>query len=246
MLDQHLNKVFILLVVIYVTSMFIFPLTQDFSWLYLLSVWNHWQGFNVGVLALLTSLMAFKITKYREEEQRKRNFIAARAFLPLVLSQLCDYCDNSATVLVEAYRRIRDQGRANCNEPLHNNVQELDSGYKQVFRDCIRFAEPEFAKYLSNILVRLQVHHSRIIDLKEEFLPHKRMVNNVTNVKSYIQRLGELRGLLNHIFEFARGEEEFEFDGLNWDVLRNAYGNLNIPVDEIAGLEEDTRRSLIN
>ncbi|AOE49709.1 hypothetical protein [Kangiella sediminilitoris] len=229
MFNKHLNKILFTLATIYIFSMGIWPLlASKGSWDYTLGVWHHWQGFNVGVLALLTSLMAFKITRYREDVQRKRDFIAESSLLPHVLSDLCEYLDDSAELLIEAYQKVREYGRANCNEPLEHQVPELDEVYKEVFRDCIRFAEPDVAKYLADIIVRLQVHHSRMVHLSDEFRPDRRMVNRAENIESYISCLIDIRALVNHIFEFARGEERFYFESISDEMKRNARSNLGI------------------
>lgn len=52
------------------------------------SIWHHWQALNVGMLAFMSSLVTFYISKFNANNQRERNFVAARAFLPEALSEL--------------------------------------------------------------------------------------------------------------------------------------------------------------
>lgn len=110
---------------------------------------------------------------------------------------------------------------------------DLPQDYREVFSNCIRHAEPTVGTYLSKILVILQVHDARL----REIVNHSggdqhRVVNRVTLI-SYLYRLGELQALANQLFDFARGEEDFNATNLSWEDFRNAYGNLHFVIDDI-------------
>ncbi len=186
--------------------MFIFPWEDGKGdWHYVQIVWYDWQALNVGMLAFISSLIAFYISKYNAEKQRERNFAAAKAFLPESLSELTTYFRDSAKLLQEAWRHSSN----NRKIPLETRVPKLPARYKEIFSRCIEFAEADVGDYLAYIIMRLQIHHSRIVSLTEEFTS-ERSVIIPQNIVSYIYCLGELQGLINQFFEFARGLEKFD------------------------------------
>jgi hypothetical protein len=196
------------------------------------------------MLAFVSSITAFNIARYNAEKQRERDFLAAKAFLPAALSELTSYFKNSATVL----RLGWDASSENKN---NFSVPELPREYKAVFGHCIRHAEPVVGDYLSRILVWLQIHDSRM----RSFVEERRDKNSLTtldkyNLISYFYRLGELQVLVNKLFEFARNMGEFDSSPLNWEDFRNAYGNLDICIEEIViddkmNLETYTKTKII-
>lgn len=225
MFNNHLNKILSTLAIIYIFSMGIWPLlVSKGCWDYILDVWHRWQGFNVGVLALLTSLMAFKITKYREEEQRKRNFIAARAFLPDALSRLCSYFKSSAHILKEAF------GTEVYGKKLESNLPHLPDKFEGVFKECIRYSDPAMGKHLSRILVKLQIFQARVEAIHSNFCDKNRHGLDVYKheIQAATHKLAELQALVNTSFQFARGEKIYTQNELTWKDYHTAYQILSI------------------
>ena len=87
-----LNWIGVPIVALYVSSMFIYPwFALEWRWSSVEDVWDRWQSLNVGMLALISSITAFNIGRYNAEKQRKREFMASKAFLPDALSNLASY-----------------------------------------------------------------------------------------------------------------------------------------------------------
>lgn len=215
------------LLVIYCFSMFAYPwLAGSWSWRFVQEVWDRWQTFNAGALAFAASLIAFNISRFNETRQRERDFVASKAFLPSTLSGLMAYCTQSARVL-DAMWQSADKAANGFESPT------LPADYRDVFANCIRHADPAIGSYLSNILVRLQVHDARMRDaIVASQREHERVVNKHT-VITYVLRLGELYVLMSNLFSFARGEEEFETRTLVWDDFRTAYSILDLEIDDL-------------
>ncbi|WP_413625583.1 hypothetical protein [Luteibacter sp. Lutesp34] len=194
------------------------------------------------MLAFLSSVIAFNISRFNADQQRSRDFLAAKAFLPAAFSELSEYFKSSASVLTSEWGRQGD-GEINVEVP------SPDGDYKLIFEKCIRHATPEVGKYLVGILVQMQIHNAR---LRELFRAGDGIIHihiGRSNLIAYLYRLGELQALINKNFDFARGIDSFDSKPLEWEDLRNAYGNLNIRsqdivVDEKMNLEEFTRRAL--
>jgi hypothetical protein len=52
------------------------------DWNYVLKVWNAWQSLNVGILAFISSLIAFSISKYNSEKKEVESLLLRKHFSP--------------------------------------------------------------------------------------------------------------------------------------------------------------------
>lgn len=240
--------------IIYTTCMLISPWIQnDYDWQKVQDVWERWQALNVGILAFISSSIAFYISRYNSEQQRNREFIASKAFLPHALSELNSYLKLSAPILVSAYEyslnpRLRAMKIPGIERlpgteiaaPEAPSIPELPRSYAEVFTNCIRHAQPEVGEYLSNILRLLQIHHTRMNEFSASF-------NTVTNSSyhlSCLYSLGELGALVNNLFDFARSESNFHNPELTWESFDTAFRTLNISPENHVELETHTKRAL--
>jgi hypothetical protein len=222
------NYVGIPLLAVYLFAMYVFPwFDGHWTWAHVQAVWDRWQTLNAGALAFLASLIAFNIAKFNENVQREREFVAAKSFLPSTLSALMEYFSRSARVL----EGLWEANGHPLAPPL--NYPELPPGYREVFSDCIRHADPQVGSYLSSILVQLQIHDARLRDAQSHGADDHIAGTDRYSVIAYLYRLGELYVLVAKLFGFARGEEAFESKTLNWEDFRNAFGILDVEVDDI-------------
>lgn len=242
-LVDAVNYVGLPLLTIYVFSMFAYPwIDGRGSWAHVQIVWERWQSLNAAALAFIASLVAFNIARFNENLQRERDFVAARAFLPSTLSSLVEYCCHSASI----YKNLWE---LNARTRVALIPPDLPQGYREVFSNCIRHADPAVGTYLSNIIVHLQVHDSRLREFVVQSSNGQNRGVDKYALISYLYRLGELYALISQLFGFARGEETFNTSGLNWEDLRNAYGILDVAADNIfidrqMNLEAFTKRAL--
>mgnify|MGYP001575404601 CR=1 FL=1 len=239
-----LNWVGIPPVVLYFVCMF-YPLYSfmvgDGDWVYVQDVWYRWQSLNVGVLAFTSSVIALNISIYNTNKQRERNFVAARAFLPEAFSELTTYFKLCAPILKEAWQIA---SKKSTEIPLQAQVPDLLASYKEIFRQCINFAEPDVGERLAYILCRLQVHNSLIKELSASFGKDSTIKENAQNIITYLYSLAELQALVNKTFDYARGLEEFDSSNLVWEDYRNAYANLDISTTDFDDLVGFTQRAI--
>lgn len=228
---------------LYAISMLVYPwFVSPRGWKHVQLVWDHWQGLNVGMLAFLSSVIAFNISRYNAEQQRAREFLAAKAFLPQAFSELSEYFKASASVLARAWNR---QG----NENIDIDPPNLRNDYREIFEKCIRHATPEVGQYLVDILVWMQVHNARMIEFFRRGDGIVRINSDRLNLLTYLYRLGQLQALINKNFDFARNIVPFDSKPLDWEDFRNAFGNLNIwlqeyVIDDHSNLEGFTKRAI--
>lgn len=239
-----LNAVGWTLVVAYLLSMFAVPFFQSGSdWRALQDVWHSWQGLNVGMLAFTASIIAFNIAGYKAAEERRRNFAAAQAFLPQEFSELTGYCQESMAILAEVW--INVCAAEEDKEPVRKPMPKLPESYKEVFRDCIKFAKPNVGNFLAEILMKLQIHHSRLQSLLKNLQPDSDAVGLDRNVVSSLFGVSEIQALINTNFNYARGRNDFDESS---PKLENYYTALNIggiEVDDYEGLGELIERAVI-
>lgn len=231
------------LAAIYLVCMLIAPWFEGHgSWPEVQNVWERWQGLNVGMLAFVSSIIAFYISRFNANKQREREFAASKAFLPSALSELVSYFMESAAVF-----KLGWEARPGVRPDFVN--PSLPQGYKEVFSNCIRHADPAVGDYLALILMRMQVHGARLRSYIGEGNGEDRFTPQKYNLLTYFYRLAELQALVSRLFAFARGMEPFDSRPLEWEDFRNAFGNLDIWTDQYGygdddNLEQFTKRAV--
>ncbi|BAJ03770.1 hypothetical protein [Shewanella violacea] len=225
----------------YFISMLVYPFYIG-DWAHVHAVWETWQSLNTGALAFVASVVALNAVKYSEEKKRQRNFIAARAFLPQALSELCGYFEESSKVLIEAWERAKDRNDR-CKTPLNAMLPSVPEVHIQVFKECIAEAEPKVGDHLAYILVRLQIHQSRLKSLHSDFSEDSYMIQIPQNIMSYIFALAELQGLVNQLFPYSRGVETFSRSNLKAEVYFSAYRSWDIYIEDQDDLRGFTERN---
>lgn len=223
-----MNFVGIPLVMIYVGFMFVKPWFYG-SWSYVHGVWHSWQSLNVGVLAFVSSLIAFNISRYNAEQQRKRDYLASKAFLPRSLSELCSFMKDSSKVYVNALPKSKTKKTEAPEEPL----AELD-----VFKECIRHARPEVGSYLALILMKLQIHNARMHSVANQ----PRI--NILYGQDCLYSACEIQVLINYLFDYARGEQEYAEPTFGWEDFSTAYRNMGVRFEDIDRLEHITKERI--
>jgi hypothetical protein len=201
----------------YLLSMLIVPwfcalYVGEDLWTYVRKVWLDWQTFNAGMVAFLASLTVLSASLHhaeqqdkQSEEQRKRDFIAARAFLPEAFGDILVYCDKSMKFLVR-HLSLSELGESNITE---NKLPELPSGYREAFRDCIKFADSDIVESLSHILLLLSIQCGKAEQMIPENLPRGSSTprDDVETCLAYVVRI---RVLINKISGYAKGLEKFD------------------------------------
>lgn len=163
-------------------------------------VWDRWQAWNTGVIALLSALTALAVTRLRDDRERERAFVAAKALLPDHLSSLLAYVRSSQFFLTGAYQSARGE---------EIELPELPArpvGYEQWVSDAIRWGDPDFVAYMAHVVSHLQVYRSRIQELP--FLhgdPEERLF--APNVRDYIIQGAVIYTQLGNLLGFSRDNE---------------------------------------
>jgi hypothetical protein len=232
----------LLIFAIYFVSMVVVPLAC-FGWDHTLDVWDRWQGFNVGMIALLSSVVALNISYRRASAERKQIFAASRAYLPHELSALTEYCRESMDVYREAWPRVSDIGD-HCDTPLQQIVPELPEGYRKVFQDIITFEEPVVSNALADIVMKLQIHSSRMKEVVRCFQANSSRLLIPSNINNNLIVIAEIQALINRFYPYARRTDEYEDEPLDYDAYRSALVVNGVDVEAFSDLEEAIQREI--
>lgn len=221
---------------IYFLSMVVFPsIHYCLNWKNIHAVWHDWQTFNAAMIAFASSLIAFKITTYKEEKQRQRNFIAARAALPNTLRLLTKYCKNSLPLITEINNNINNN--ASCvRTPLKNNLPNFPKNTHTVFQECIRYADDAFGNHLSTILSLLQIYKSRLAHLYNSCGPNSYEVHKKDDMYEHIYLLIEIQTYIDKTYDYARGKLKFINKSLTWTDFDNTLSSMNIDLRHFSGI----------
>lgn len=160
----------------------------------LMATLHNWQTFNAGMIAILASIIAafiaisldvsarqreavrtresrnnerFKVKEQRRvlEEQRQRELVAARVFLPAALSMIHTYVESVSHELLTLYRNQKNNQNGDKQISNISNISnkfEKIINYQQAFKECIRLSDPEVSSDLAYILIHLQVFTARL------------------------------------------------------------------------------------
>lgn len=228
------------LVGIYFISMILFPyFANGKEWSYLQSTWHSWQTLNAAMIALFSSITALSISRINANEQRKREFVAAKAFLPAALSELNDYFKECAEVMKEAWPRVSGEENHDTRG-LDIHPPELPAEYKEVFKECIRHADREIAETLAKVLSKIQIHRSRFTSYIDMFKPDSDIIPTIGNGLNYFYDLAELYVFSARLLNYARGKY-FDSSKPSREEIENAYKNFDMFEEDYEKLIEYTK-----
>ncbi len=208
---------------IYATCMIVAPfIIGDFRWAYVQSVWDRWQGFNVGVLALASSVVALKISNHRLKIQQAQNLKAAKALLPASLSEICELL----TLHSEIYKDLFEGKISEAHYPSRLKVTPT---LRENFSDCIKLAQEDAGRLLVEILSIMQVFDAR--SNETEIRDQDPSLLDKYHIIKMLLSLAEIRVRVNKLFPWARGLEDIAECTLSMDDFTTAYLNLDINVE---------------
>jgi hypothetical protein len=237
-----LNILGIPLLVVYFVCMVIYPFLQG-NWAHVHSVWHSWQTVNMGVLALLSSFIAFNISRYHVEEQRKRELIAATSFLSQALSDLSSYLTGCANILSQGWDKTTNEGFVS-RESFQGEMESLNSSVKQVFSECIRHGDSDLANHLAKILSKFQINNARMLGLSANTSLGSSMIISRLTIQARVFDVAELQVLVNATFSFARQQENSISPKMGLDEFNSAYASLELKSEIIYGMQEFTKHRL--
>ena len=195
-------------------------------------VLERWQTLIAGGLAIIAALIggayvSRQTTRMHQlaAEERRREFGAARAALPLTLSTLSDYADHCVTALREILAQAN--GEAIPQNVSRQTIPTIPPGVVNDLVGLARHGNESLYRAIAVILIELQVQASRMRSLWRD-LERDGLVVTVSNVEDYIIHTAEVYARATALFGFARGESENVPNHLTYEQIRSALNLLGV------------------
>ena len=185
-----------------------------------ISVLKEWQTFAGGLLTLAGGGFIWHQTRTNirlSVNQRKAQFDAALATLPLTIDGIVDWADSTARKICDIHAACnsassvpRDARRVSWDTLPNQHIEEL--------RKSIEFSDSsEFRSYCSNLFSKLQVCRARLKSIDPAGRKNRVMIR--TDLEVYLFDIIEIRMLAEHMLGFARREEVTFNPKPDWDRL---------------------------
>lgn len=116
---------------------------------------DDWQTFSAAMVALLAANITLQAANLREENKRKANFHAAKAFLPEAFEEWNKIAGKNIIY-------IRKTGQATIGESIEGFDRpdtHIPESTRAVIRDCLRYSDSKTAIFLNYLLM---LHNSCI------------------------------------------------------------------------------------
>lgn len=192
-----------------------------------LKVLYDWQTLLAGLLALVGAWLTvqsvrtqIKRTEAQAEAARKREEFAAKAILPLALSQLSIYGQDCI--------RLLSPLAAQPHIPEGTQTPRVPESAISVLQECTRYADERIASKIAVLLGKLQIQQSRLNELLtrrggEVIIGHE-ITSNMIDAADVYARTADL-------YDYARNVEELRRRSTP-DQLRRALHNCEIWDDD--------------
>ncbi|WP_417816506.1 hypothetical protein [Tritonibacter scottomollicae] len=144
-------------------------------------------------------LLQIKETKVTAEEQRLAKLRAAKATLPLALSEIVRVSNTGVDYACKdpAFFKLPN------SRSEYENATGISEDTLNVLKTCIEFADEQSAKWLAVVLQHYQVANARFLSHFDD----PDMLYDECDQAAIISRWLIVKALTAHLFDFARGAE---------------------------------------
>lgn len=151
--------------------------------------------FFAAFVALFGAWAAIDETQAVEIRNLDRKLSAAKASLPLFLSQLYEVCDNRVSLLTSGEGGVK------------NNPWDIDSSAIAIFKECIEYSDGMAKDTLTEILLAYQICLARYskLDLTDNILFETDRLLKYPRIQAIFDWM-TLRSLVEIMFEFGRSD----------------------------------------
>jgi hypothetical protein len=141
-----------------------------------------------------------------ENARRQRKFAAARAVLPLTLSNLCEYASRCGAALKSMLGH-------QLNEQIPNDIEipDLPSLPRDVIdelRNVVEYGDEKISKSAATLIREIHAKTARLKTLWLEYRAPGHHVTSVTSVERQVVGMASIYARAVALFDYARGETD--------------------------------------
>jgi hypothetical protein len=199
-------------------------------------LWLHqWQTLAGGLIAIIAALIGARAinrqirqTEQHEQDRISRNFDAARSILPLTLSQLSTYVEDSIHYMVKILNFCRFSSFPMPTDK-RPELPLLADGVAGEFRAIIPVSEHSLRIWIADMLAALQLQNARLLDFHTRIEDVEGDITAIDIQQCFIDA-AKLGAYCAATWPYARRQSEMVPSTLEWENLKN---QLSRPLAEV-------------
>lgn len=181
-----------------------------------------------ATIALSGNLANIDYQNRVEQERRKALLRAAKAFLPVALSEMSGLCRSGMRNCIHFQAKKKELGNEEFQR-IAEAEMKLSDHFVTVFKEVIIYSEPRASKRASELLCEFQKYSAR---LKNRFDPiiEKNLVRMKSDRFHDSASWAYLSALCDSLYKYARGESESTIFPIESDKIMNGLLSSNVIV----------------
>jgi hypothetical protein len=228
--DPWFPLVAMLLVVLLVWLGIAGPLPDDVT-----GVLKEWQPLIATLVAIGAAYIAFSNTSRSlthaeklERHRRGRKQAAVRAMLPLALSQIVAYAEQSTVALV-SLSNLCQGNTLPPNTATTDAIKNPPSETLEKLAEFIEYSDSVNVEIVESLVATIQIHGARTRGLVHDNNDPKR-ISIVTRheIEGRIIDAASIYAGAASLFDYARRRQHQVTNAISWDDVENALGNMRI------------------
>jgi hypothetical protein len=192
----------------------------------------NYQTLIAGSLALLGAIWTVSTIKRQikqagdqEKERRERKHLVAQAMASDALSQLSNYARSCVKLLSTL---LPVEGEQTVTATVNNEVPPIPAGAVLTLGGCLEFGDGPIRKDIADLIRKLQIQHSRLIDIKSWLNDEEKLVVR-SNIIDFILDALEVYARCAKLFPYARDQlDNFRVGKLTSGDVSSAAHNCGI------------------
>lgn len=215
---------FSLLFVIYLFSMFLFPLIAG-GWQNLMPTWKNWETFNGAMIAFFSAGVFFMAARWKQMEEHILQRLRYRSAMVFHMSKLCRYCIDCFHYVSECRRTYLSNPNGG-QEKTYPKLPEFDENIIDLLSQASPYMDKPVATKICKIILDLQIMQSNLSEI-DDALNGKGRIQYSYIDRDFLKKMSWSLILLknvNSLFHYAR---DFEATGFSDVDYNDALGMVN-------------------
>jgi hypothetical protein len=210
---------------------------------------DKWQNLIAAVIAIAAAILAYRSAtqQIRQNDQQERNrrskkHASVRAMLPLALSRVAEYAQNSALALNALIPLCHGEALPR-HSPINNLLQPLPHDTLKMLAEFIEYSDDVNTSLVENMVAWIQIHDARVRGLiRDHQEPKGTTVILTINIEGWIIDAASIYAAADALFEYGRRRESRPPTNIIWDDVRRALKNIRLWDEDNPGIYQSVER----